>query len=93
MANVAAIRIEHARLNEIEEAERAMAKEMQQAALIQTGPAAVEAAGSGRLGYRRKDYAPAERSAAIITITLNFPTGASACWWATWRAKACPRRC
>jgi serine phosphatase RsbU (regulator of sigma subunit) len=35
MANVAAIRIEHARLNEIEEAERAMAKDMQQAALIQ----------------------------------------------------------
>ena len=35
MANVAAIRIEHARLNEIEETERAMAKEMQQAALIQ----------------------------------------------------------
>jgi serine phosphatase RsbU (regulator of sigma subunit)/pSer/pThr/pTyr-binding forkhead associated (FHA) protein len=42
MANIAAIRIEHARLNEIEEAERAMAKEMQQAALIQQqllGPA------------------------------------------------------
>ncbi len=37
MANVAAIRIEHARLNEIEEAERAMAKDMQQAALIQKG--------------------------------------------------------
>jgi serine phosphatase RsbU (regulator of sigma subunit) len=37
MANVAAIRIEHARLNEIEEAERAMAKEMHQAALIQQG--------------------------------------------------------
>jgi sigma-B regulation protein RsbU (phosphoserine phosphatase) len=37
MANVAAIRIEHARLNEIEEAERAMAKEMEQAALIQNG--------------------------------------------------------
>jgi serine phosphatase RsbU (regulator of sigma subunit) len=37
MANVAAIRIEHARLNEIEEAERAMAKEMQQAAQIQEG--------------------------------------------------------
>jgi len=35
MANVAAIRIEHARLNEIEEAERAMAKELEQAALIQ----------------------------------------------------------
>lgn len=35
MANVAAIRIEHARLNEIEEARRALAKEMEQAALIQ----------------------------------------------------------
>jgi len=37
MANVAAIRIEHARLNEIEAVERAMASEMQQAALIQQG--------------------------------------------------------
>ncbi len=37
MANVAAIRIEHARLNEIEEAERALNKEMQQAAQIQQG--------------------------------------------------------
>ena len=37
MANVAAIRIEHARLNEIEVTERAMAKELEQAALIQNG--------------------------------------------------------
>jgi phosphoserine phosphatase RsbU/P len=37
MANVAAIRIEHARLVEIETTERAMAKEMQQAAQIQLG--------------------------------------------------------
>jgi sigma-B regulation protein RsbU (phosphoserine phosphatase) len=35
MANVAAIRIEHVRLNEVEEVERAMSKEMEQAALIQ----------------------------------------------------------
>jgi phosphoserine phosphatase RsbU/P len=35
MANVAAIRIEHARLNDIEANERAMAKELEQAALIQ----------------------------------------------------------
>ncbi len=35
MANVAAIRIEHARLNEIEAVERAMQKEMEQAAQIQ----------------------------------------------------------
>ncbi len=37
MANVAAIRIEHARLNEIEAQERAMAKELEQAAHIQMG--------------------------------------------------------
>jgi sigma-B regulation protein RsbU (phosphoserine phosphatase) len=37
MANIAAIRIEHARLNEIEEAEHAMAKDMEQAAQIQRG--------------------------------------------------------
>jgi sigma-B regulation protein RsbU (phosphoserine phosphatase) len=37
MANVAAIRIEHARLNEIEAVERAMAKELEQAAHIQMG--------------------------------------------------------
>ena len=37
MANVAAIRIEHARLIEIEAAERAMAQELGQAALIQKG--------------------------------------------------------
>ncbi|HEV2202659.1 MAG TPA: SpoIIE family protein phosphatase [Bryobacteraceae bacterium] len=37
MANVAAIRIEHARLSEIEAAERAMAKELEQAAHIQMG--------------------------------------------------------
>jgi len=37
MANVAAIRIEHARLNEIEEAERAMARDLEQAGLIQQG--------------------------------------------------------
>src|SRR5437879_13427339 len=37
MAEVAAIRIEHARLNEIELMERAMSKELEQAAHIQMG--------------------------------------------------------
>jgi phosphoserine phosphatase RsbU/P len=37
LANVAAIRIEHARLNEIEVAERSMAQELEQAAHIQMG--------------------------------------------------------
>jgi len=48
MANVAAIRIEHARLNEIELVERAMSKELEQAAHIQMGllPSAPPQAGS-----------------------------------------------
>jgi sigma-B regulation protein RsbU (phosphoserine phosphatase) len=37
MANVAAIRIEHARLNEVEQAERMMSKELSQAGEIQRG--------------------------------------------------------
>ena len=37
LANVAAIRIEHARLSEVEEMERAMSKELEQAAHIQAG--------------------------------------------------------
>jgi serine phosphatase RsbU (regulator of sigma subunit)/pSer/pThr/pTyr-binding forkhead associated (FHA) protein len=37
MANVAAIRIEHARLAEIEQAERILAKDLEQAAIIQQG--------------------------------------------------------
>lgn len=37
MANVAAIRIEHSRLNEVEQAERMMAKELSQAGEIQRG--------------------------------------------------------
>ncbi|MBV8819527.1 MAG: SpoIIE family protein phosphatase [Acidobacteriaceae bacterium] len=37
MANVAAIRIEHARLAEVEQAERLLAKELEQAAVIQRG--------------------------------------------------------
>jgi len=37
MANIAAIRIEHARLAEVEEAEKLLAKELQQAAEIQRG--------------------------------------------------------
>ncbi|MGH9613318.1 MAG: SpoIIE family protein phosphatase, partial [Bryobacteraceae bacterium] len=37
MSNIAAIRIEHARLNEVEQAERLLAKELEQAAEIQRG--------------------------------------------------------
>ena len=57
MANVAAIRIEHARLNEIEEAERAMAKDMQQAALIQERLAAAAPSGVAGLDIAGKTVA------------------------------------
>ncbi len=93
MANVAAIRIEHARLNEIEEAERAMAKDMQQAALIQ------QRLLPEQIARRRPDWTspdkpqPAAPSAAIITISSPSPTAASACWSATSPAKACPPAC
>src|ERR1700722_1800605 len=54
MANVAAIRIEHARLSEVEETERRMARELQQAAEIQRSflPAsAPQVAGADLAGY------------------------------------------
>ena len=54
MANVAAIRIEHSRLNEVEQAERMMAKELSQAGEIQRGllpSAAPTIAGMDISGY------------------------------------------
>jgi sigma-B regulation protein RsbU (phosphoserine phosphatase) len=54
MANVAAIRIEHARLAEVEQSERLMERDMQQAALIQKGllpTAAPEMAGLDIAGF------------------------------------------
>jgi serine phosphatase RsbU (regulator of sigma subunit)/pSer/pThr/pTyr-binding forkhead associated (FHA) protein len=54
MANVAAIRIEHARLAEVEETERRMARELDQAAEIQRSflpAAAPEVAGADLAGY------------------------------------------
>ena len=43
MANVAAIRIEHARLAEVEQAERVLARDLEQAALIQRGLLPIQA--------------------------------------------------
>jgi phosphoserine phosphatase RsbU/P len=54
MANVAAIRIEHARLSEVEEIERRMAREMEQAAEIQRSflpGGAPKVAGADLAGY------------------------------------------
>lgn len=54
MANVAAIRIEHARLAEVEQAEKILAKDLEQAAIIQQGllpAAAPTVAGLDIAGY------------------------------------------
>jgi phosphoserine phosphatase RsbU/P len=54
MANVAAIRIEHARLSEVEEMERRMARDLEQAAEIQRGSlpgGAPKVAGADLAGY------------------------------------------
>jgi len=74
MANVAAIRIEHARLAEVEEAERQMAKDMEQAALIQARLLPAKAPAVQGLGI-------AGKTAACRTVGgdyydyLTFPDG------------------
>ena len=74
MANVAAIRIEHVRLNEVEEAERAMAKEMQQAALIQNRLLPGSSARRRRTGHRRQDHACRTVGGDYYDF-LKFPDG------------------
>ena len=74
MANVAAIRIEHARLAEVEQAERMLAKELEQAAQIQrrllpTG--APELAGLDLAGYN----APCRTVGGDYYDFLTYPDG------------------
>lgn len=92
MANVAAIRIEHARLADVEQAERLLAKELEQAAQIQKGllPAfAPKIAGLDLAGA----------TAACRTVGgdyydfITYPDGGCLRWSAMWPAKACPRPC
>ena len=92
MANVAAIRIEHTRLAEVEQAERIHAKQLEQAAEIQRGLLPVQApkvAGVDLAGY----------NAACHTVGgdyydfLPYPDGRVECWWATWRGRECPPPC
>jgi phosphoserine phosphatase RsbU/P len=74
MANIAAIRIEHARLNEIEEAERALAKEMQQAAQIQAGLFPASAPKIEGLDVAAKAV-PARQAGGDYFDFLRFPDG------------------
>lgn len=74
MANVAAIRIEHARLAEIEQAERILAKDLEQAAIIQQGllpSTAPEAPGLQIAGYN----APCRTVGGDYYDFLSYPDG------------------
>ncbi len=74
MANVAAIRIEHARLSEVEETERRMARELQQAAEIQRSflPAnAPQVAGADLAGYN----APCRTVGGDYFDFFKYPNG------------------
>ena len=74
MANVAAIRIEHARLAEVEETERRMARELQQAAEIQRSflPAgAPQVAGADLAGYN----APCRTVGGDYFDFFQYPNG------------------
>jgi sigma-B regulation protein RsbU (phosphoserine phosphatase) len=74
MANVAAIRIEHARLSEVEEMERRMARELDQAAEIQRSflpGAAPKVAGADLAGYN----APCRTVGGDYYDFFTYPNG------------------
>jgi phosphoserine phosphatase RsbU/P len=74
MANVAAIRIEHARLAEVEEAERRMARDLEQAAEIQRSflpAAAPQVAGAEIAGYN----APCRTVGGDYYDFFKYPNG------------------
>ncbi len=74
MANVAAIRIEHARLSEVEETERRMARELEQAAEIQRSflpGSAPQVAGAELAGYN----APCRTVGGDYYDFFTYPNG------------------
>ncbi|MGA3040563.1 MAG: SpoIIE family protein phosphatase [Bryobacteraceae bacterium] len=74
MANVAAIRIEHARLSEVEEMERRMARDLEQAAEIQRGALpgpAPQVAGADLAGYN----APCRTVGGDYYDFFTYPNG------------------
>ena len=91
MANTAAIRIENARLAEIEAMERIMVRDLSQAAEIQRGVLP-----SKRQNWQgpiwRAITRPAVPWAAIITISSRIRMGAWRWRWAMYRARACRPR-
>ena len=89
MANVAAIRIENARLAEVEEADRMMRRDLSQAADIQRAQFAAAVRRKSREPTWRASTRRAARWAATTTTSFPIRTDAWPWRWATSRAKAC----
>ena len=89
MANVAAIRIENARLAEVEEADRMMRRDLSQAAEIQQAHAAAPAPRKSRGPTWRASTPRAARWAATTTTSSRTPTAGWRWRWETSPAKAC----
>ncbi len=91
MANIAAIRIENARLAEVEQAERIMARDLSQAPIFKGA-----CCPKRRPRYRAPTWPastwPAAPWAATTTISSPTPMAAWRSRWATFRARACPPR-
>jgi phosphoserine phosphatase RsbU/P len=92
MANVAAIRIENARLAEIEQTERIMQRDLSQAAEIQGRMLPDKAPQLCRAPIWPGSTSPAAPWAAITTTSSPIPMAAWRWRWATFPARACRRR-
>ena len=92
MANVAAIRIENARLAEVEQAERIMKRDLagrRDPGRHAARQGAAHVPGTDVAGFNVRTPA---RWAATTTISSPTPTAAWRWRWATFPAKACPPR-
>ncbi len=92
MANVAAVRIEHTRLAEVERARQIMARDLDQAAEIQQlylPTVAPKVAGLDLAGHN----APCRTVGGDYFDFFPAKAIASRWFWVTFRAKACPHLC
>ena len=90
MANVAAIRIEHTRLAEVEQTERMHAKELEQAAEIQRRLLPTRApatSGVDLAGYNARLPHCGRRLLRFFALSRRTRRP---CWWATWPGKGMP---
>ena len=92
MANVAAIRIEQARLAEVEQTERILARELEQAAEIQRGLLPSSAPSLQGIDLDGMNY-PCRGVGGDYFDYYPYPGWTRrAWWWPMWRARECRRR-